>query len=302
MAISDLAAVDLNLLVLFEALLIERSVSRAARRLGLAQPSVSNALGRLRLMFGDDLFTRTPQEMRPTPRALELSEPIMSALQQVRAALKPPEAFDPATATQTFSVAAADNVDFALALAGASLSEAAPNATFDIVSLTGSASAYSMLDDGSLDIAVGLFRAVPKRFNTVSLYWERYVCVAHSENPELVDHLSLEKFVALRHLGVTRDAGMIDAALASRNLSRYIAMRVQFFSAVPYLLEKTQMLAVVGERAGQHLAATMNVKCYPLPFDVEPWNVSAIWRRQDKADEAITWLVTMLRQASALLA
>jgi DNA-binding transcriptional LysR family regulator len=302
MAISDLAAVDLNLLVLFEALLIERSVSRAAQRLGLAQPSVSNALNRLRVMFGDDLFVRTPHEMRPTSRALELSEPIINALQQVRAALKPAEAFDPATATQTFTIAAADNVDFALALAGASLSEAAPNATFDIISLAGSASAYSMLDDGSLNIAVGLFRAVPKRFNTVSLYWERYVCVAYNENPELIDELTLEEFVALPHLAVTRDAGMIDVALASRGLSRRIAMRAQFFSVVPYLLEKTRLLAVVGERAGHHLAATMNVKCYRLPFDVEPWNVSAVWPRQDIPDKAMTWLVTMLRQASALLA
>jgi len=112
----NLATVDLNLLVVFEALLIERSVSRAAQRLGLAQPSVSNALNRLRALFDDEVFIRTPQEMRPTPRALELAEPIVEALQQVRAALTPPAGFDLSTSTRTFTGAAADNADSPLLL------------------------------------------------------------------------------------------------------------------------------------------------------------------------------------------
>jgi DNA-binding transcriptional LysR family regulator len=301
MASADLAGIDLNLLVLFEALLIERNVSRAARRLGLAQPSASNALNRLRALFGDDLFIRTPQEMRPTPRAMELAEPIISALQRVRSALEPPAAFDPATATRKFTIAGADNVDFALALVGLRLSQAAPYAEFDLITSAGPGPAYSMLDAGSLDIAVGFFRAVPKRFSTVSLYWERYVCIAHGGHPELVDGLNLETFVALPHLAVTREAGIIDAALAKRGLERRIAMRVPFYALIPYIFEN-RLIAVVGERIGHHLAATMNVRCYPVPLDIEPWNVSAVWLRQDNPDKALTWLVTLLRQASALLA
>jgi DNA-binding transcriptional LysR family regulator len=302
MATPNLAAVDLNLLVVFEALLIERSVSRAARRLGLAQPSVSNALNRLRVLLADDVFLRTPQEMRPTPRALELAEPIIDALQQVRSALIPPAEFDPSTSTQKFAVAAADNADFALALVGKRLSEAAPHAVFSVISLAGSATAYSVLDEGSVDVAVGLFRAVPKRFSIVSLYWERYVCIADREHPDLVDGLTLEKLIALPHLAVTRDAGMIDAALTSRGLRRRVTMQVPFFSVVPYLIEGSRLLAVVGERIGHHLATTMGVRCYPLPFEIEPWNISAVWPRQGNSpDEAVAWLVTMLRQASALL-
>ena len=301
MATPNLADVDLNLLVVFEALLIERNVSRAARRVGLAQPSVSNALARLRALVGDDLFIRTPQEMRPTPRALELAEPIVHALQEVRAALELPSAFDPATATQNFTIGAADNVDFALAIAVPRLSWAAPRAEFSLISLANSASAYSMLDAGSLDIAVGLFRAVPKRFNTASLYWERYVCIADGDNMELVDGLTLEKFAALPHLAVTREAGIVDDALVKRGLERRIAVRVPFFAVVPYIIETSQLLAVVGERIGHRLATTANIKCYPLPFEVERWNVSAIWTRHEKPDEALSWLVTMLRQASAVL-
>jgi DNA-binding transcriptional LysR family regulator len=98
MASADLAAIDLNLPALFEAFLIERSASRAARPLGLAQPSVSNALNHPHVLFGDDLFMRTPQEMRPAPRAQELLVPIISALQHVRAALKPATASEPVAA------------------------------------------------------------------------------------------------------------------------------------------------------------------------------------------------------------
>jgi DNA-binding transcriptional LysR family regulator len=298
----NLATVDLNLLVVFEALLIERNVSRAAQRLGLAQPSVSNALNRLRVLLADDVFIRTPQEMRPTPRALELAEPIIDALQQVRSALTPPAGFDPATSTQKFTVAAADNADFALALVGKRLSEAAPHAVFSVISLAGAATAYSVLDEGSVDVAVGLFRAVPKRFSTASLYWERYVCIADHGHPDLIDGLTLEKLIALPHLAVTRDAGMIDAALASRRLRRRVTMQVPFFSVVPYLIQGSRLLAVVGERIGHHLAATMGVRCYSLPLDIEPWNISAVWPRQGNSpDEAVSWLVTMLRQASALL-
>jgi DNA-binding transcriptional LysR family regulator len=302
MSAPDLAEIDLNLLVVFEALLIERNVSRAARRVGLAQPSVSNALTRLRALFSDDLFIRTPQEMRPTPRALDLAEPIRQALQQVRSALQPPAAFNPAIATRRFTLGAADNADFALAIGLPAFCQAAPHAELKIITVANYATAYSMLDAGSLDIAVGLFRAVPKRFKTISLYWERYVCAAHHDHPELVDGLKLESFVSLPHLTVTRDtAGIVDAALAKRGLARRVAVQVPYFAVVPHLIENTRLLAVVGERIGHRFAATASVRCHRIPLDLEPWNVSAVWTRQDNPDKATAWLLAMLQQTSALL-
>jgi len=94
---------------------------------------------------------------------------------------------------------------------------------------------------------------------------------------------------------------IVDDALVKRGLERRIAVRVPFFAIVPYIIETSQLLAVVGERIGHRLATTANIKCYPLPFEVERWNVSAIWTRHEKPDEALSWLVTMLRQASAVL-
>ncbi len=301
MNVPNLAAVDLNLLVAFEALLIERNVSRAARRVGLTQPSMSNALARLRALLDDELFIRTPQEMRPTARALDLAEHIGAALQEIRAALKPPAAFEPANTARKFAIGAADNVDFALGIGLPALCKAAPNADFSIKMIT-YAEALSMLDAGSLDIAVGHFRAVPKRFNCVSLYWERYVCVAHSEHRGLADGLTLEKFIGLPHLFVTRDtAGIVDAALAERGLKRRIAIEVPNFAVVAHALEDTDLLAVVGERIGHRFAAMTKLKCHPLPLDLQPWNVSAVWPRQDDTDKGVAWLLAMLQQTSAIL-
>src|SRR3954451_3176917 len=117
----NLAGFNLNLLRVFEALFIERSVSRAARRIGLTQPSLSNTLSRLRILVHDDLFVRTPQGMRPTSRALELASPIEKALNQIRMALNAPERFDPSVTIRQFSIGASDNVDPAYHRASASL-------------------------------------------------------------------------------------------------------------------------------------------------------------------------------------
>jgi hypothetical protein len=110
----------------------------------------------------------------------------------------------------------------------------------------------------------------------------------------------LEKFVELRHLAVTRDVGAVDDALAKQGLERSVAVDVPFYAIVPYMIEGSRLLSVVGERIGHRLAATTSVSCYPLPITVEPWNVSAVWPQQDKP--SISWLVTLIRQASALLA
>src|SRR4051794_30886102 len=245
----NLAGFNLNLLLVFEALFIERSVSRAARRIGLTQPSLSNALSRLRILVHDDLFVRTPQGMRPTSRALELASPIEKALNQIRMALNASESFDPAITTRQFSIGASDNVDYSLSVGFPAFYRAAPYAQFNIVDAIGAESAFSMLDSGTIEIAVGLFRSLPKRFNSTFLYSERYVCVARRDHPDLADGLTLEEFVMLPHLAITRaSVGIVDAALAERGLVRRIALQIPSFALVPHMLAGTNLLAVVGER------------------------------------------------------
>src|SRR6185437_12887590 len=211
----NLAAVDLNLLVAFEALLVERNVSRAAKRIGLAQPSMSSALARLRLLFADELFVRTPREMRPTPRALALAGPVCQALQQIRTSLKKPEIFDPAATERRFMIGGSDNADFSLAPAMAHVLKAAPKIAIEILSLEKD-SAVAMLDDGVLDFAVGCFDAQPKRFASAALYRDRYVCVRDRRLQPQRNRLTLEDFARARHLHVALDtAGSIDETLAA---------------------------------------------------------------------------------------
>jgi DNA-binding transcriptional LysR family regulator len=263
---------------------------------------VSNALSRLRLIVGDDLFVRTPQGMRPTPRALELAGPVGNALEQIRVALSASEKFDPSNTQRQFSIGVSDNVDFALSTGFPKIVRTAPCARFDIIDATGVELAISMLDSGSIEIAVGLFHSLPKRIDSVWLYSERYICVARRGHPDLVGGLTLEKLAALPHLSIKRDtAGIVDAALAEKGLARRIAVQVPTFALVPHMLEGSDLLTVVGERIGRGFSRSANLECHTLPLALQAWEISAAWRRQTNPDEGVLWLVSMLRQAADVL-
>src|SRR5262249_47428367 len=188
----NLASIDLNLLVAFEALLAERNVSRAAQRVGLAQPSMSHALTRLRVLFGDELFVRTPREMKPTPRALDLAAPIADALEQVRRAFEPTSTFDPRASDRRFRVAGSQYVDFVLGvLLVPMLMRAAPRACFEALHKD-ETEAIQLLDTGVIDLAIGRFTDAPKRLRAAPLYEERWVCIARRDHPGLRDGLTLD--------------------------------------------------------------------------------------------------------------
>ena len=302
MAAPNLAGINLSLLLVFEALIDEQSVSRAARKVGLTQPAVSNALSRLRLLVHDDLFVRTPKGMRPTPRALELVEPIRDALAQIRTALEQPERFDPATTERQFAIGASDNLDFSLAMCVPAILEAAPRAGLSWVDAVGPEVVLRLLDAGSIDIAVGRFDVLPKRLVSVPLYTERYACVARRGHPDLTDGVTLDQLVALPHLLVTRDTTqIIDAALAERGLARRSTVRVPYFALVPHALRNTSLLAVVGERIARACAEDGTLEYHDLPIDLPPWEISAVWRRQVNRDEGVLWLAGVLKQAASKL-
>ncbi len=298
----NLASVDLNLLVAFEALLVERNVSRAAERVGRAQPSMSNALTRLRALFGDELFVRTPQEMRPTPRALELAAPVAEALEQVRRALEPHSAFDPARSTRRFRVVSNEYVDFILLVKILPvLMRLAPHIAFDV---RGEAEprAVELLDEGTADLAVGRFRSAPKRLLTEPLYQEHCVCVARRDHPALAGGLTLDSFLALPHLVVSPSCNpthIVDEALRPHGLQRRVIHTIHSFAVVPYVLEISDLLAVVGHRVAQRFAEVSRVAVHELPFAMESWTVSLLWSRRTDADPALAWLRARVREASA---
>jgi len=297
----NLASVDLNLLVAFEALLAERNVSRAAHRIGLTQPAVSNALSRLRTLFADELFVRTRYEMQPTPRALDLARPICSALDQVRLAFDTSIPFSADSAKRRFRIGGSDNADFAIAPAFAKLQRVAPNIDFEVFALERTA-AISMLDEGTLDLSVGAIGALPKRFFSVALYQDRYMCLSNRDSAHAQKGLSLESFVATPHVRVSHDThGQVDNVLAKQGLARRIALVVPNFAAVPYLVEHCDLLAVVGERIALRFAALPWIAIHDLPIPSDAWTIRAIWNRRGNSDVAVTWLRTALQAACASL-
>jgi len=213
-------AFDLNLLVVFDGLFREGSVTRAGRRLGMSQPALSHALNRLRYLLKDQLFIRTPKGMVPTPRAEQLALPLRHALAQMEQALEP-ETFVAAQANRRFSIAI--NNYAAIVVAAplvAAVSAAAPVAQLDLRP-SGTLDVFDRLDSGELELGIGTFGAVGERFGSAALLEDRFVAVMRRGHPAGRGKLSAEVFGALAHIeGATSDRGAAALSLRGRRPRR----------------------------------------------------------------------------------
>jgi DNA-binding transcriptional LysR family regulator len=300
----DLGRVDLNLLVVYEALMKERHVGRAAVRLSLSQSATSHALGRLRTMFDDPLFVRHPRGIEPTPRGRELAQPISGALSQLRELLNPPAAFDPATLDRTFTIAAHD---YALAILMPSLMAdlrvRAPGVDVRCVSMPPS-EVIDALDHGGLDFALGGFVGIDAhRVARTMLFADRFVGVARRDHPLLrTGSMSLEDFTGLPHVLMSATGeprGDIDAALSSRGLERRVAMTVPNFLALPYVIERADVIGVLPERLALRAAATASLSVFELPIDTDPVTCSMLTLAPLAGRPEFTWLTMLLKTAAS---
>lgn len=293
----NLANIDLNLLLAFEALLGERSVTGAARRLGLRQPAMSAALGRLRTTVGDELFVRVGQTMQPTPRALRLAPGIAQALATLRTTLGPELPFEPATAEQTFALGL---TDYALAVLGPSLVAAVRGAgrglhlrfvTFEKETVG------PMIDGGVLDLAVGVFPDPPPGAIVTALLEERFVGIARRGHPALGGELDAAAYAALDHALYTtrRDAtGAIDVALAVRGLRRRVALTVPFVSLLPEIVASSDLVAAIPARVSETLRDG-RIESFPIPLDIAPWTLQMLWSPLARSDRGNAWLRDTVR-------
>ncbi len=301
----NLSAVDLNLLVVFEALMAERSVTRAARRVGLSQPAASNALSRLRALFRDDLLVRVPGGMEPTAKARDLVEPVRDALDRLRGVLDGGTGFDPATARRAFTLAASDYVAF---LVLPSLMEAvgriAPGIDLRQRHLA-KESVEAAIDRGEADAALGVFPQLSKRIRAVPLFRERFVLAARRGHPALDGGaLTPEEFAALPHVLMTlrRDAtGAIDDALAGLGLKRRVALTVADHLLVPFVIAASDMVAALPQRMAQRFAECTGLMIREVPLPLPPWDVSLIWGGATDRDSAQVWLRKLLTHATGAL-
>ena len=296
----DIRAVDLNLLKAFDALTNERAVTRAAGRIGLSQPAMSHALSRLRGLFADDLFVRTPTGMEPTARAREIAPLIAAAIEHIEAALNLGIGFDPAKSTGIFTAGMAEYAEVALVgrLAESFASQAA-KATLRLTPLTG-AEAAEQLDRGAIDVAVAHMRALPGHLDSMMLLRDPFVLVARRGHPLVAQSLSLEAYAALDHVLVSPrgDAtGAIDRALVDFGLKRRIALLVATYLALPVALAASDLVATVPRRTAQQIAAIAEIEIMPLAIDLAV-PVSMAWHRRATSEPAQSWFRSLLIEAA----
>ncbi|MBD2181648.1 LysR family transcriptional regulator [Planktothrix sp. FACHB-1355] len=289
----NLAGIDLNLLVVFDALMTERHVTRAGERLNLSQPATSNALARLRSLLGDELFVRSATGLQPTPKALELAKQIQPALQQIETALLCEDSFDPATSEIVFAIGMSDYTEFVLLpLLMQKLQAVAPRVRMRVRS-GDRQKLLSLLDSGELDLICGLFPEQVKWHSQQFLFQENYVCVCRRNHPLIGDSLSLEQYVAANHLLVSIKEDMIgrvDEVLASKNLKRHIAISIPHFTIAPFILAQTDLIATLAQRVARKFTEVENLKILALPLGMQGFSVYIRWHMSNENNPASVWL------------
>lgn len=288
-----LARLDLNLLVALDALLTERSVTRAAGRIGISQSAMSHALGRLRTAFSDELLTRAPDGMRPTPRALALMAPVQAALAQIQEITAAPDAFDPATADLTFTLGIPDSTEVLLMpTLIAHLQAVAPGVKL----LLHTVDRHRILDDldtGRVDLGIGVFEQGQTHHKRRILNKENYLCIFNAQLVGVSAPISLDDYVRLPHLltSLVESAhGVVDDALAKIGRKRVIALTSPRFSVTPFVVRQAPVIATMHSRLARFFAESMGLTVSPAPIVLPDVSISMIWHASNDAVPSQRWL------------
>jgi DNA-binding transcriptional LysR family regulator len=295
---------DLNLLRVFDEVMAERSLTRAARNLSLTQPAISNAMRRLRDTLGDELLRRSGQGVEPTPRALALWPTVREALRQLQETLAP-GAFEPASAQTTFVLAMADATAAEIVPGLAHILETeAPGLALRVLPLA-TRDPRRLLEDGAADLAIGYFPAaladmtaseqagLGAGFEHRRLYDGEYVAVMRTGHALARGPLTLARFCAARHLLVSfsgRPFGFIDEALASLGERRRVVMTVNQFFTAGQVVANSNLLTVLPRHFVRTTGMAPNLLLRDLPFDVPPVHVDMLWHRRARVLGAQGWL------------
>jgi DNA-binding transcriptional LysR family regulator len=294
-----LGGIDLNLLVVFDAVMQDRSVTRAGQRLGLSQPAMSHALNRLRHMLKDQLFVRSPKGMVPTPRAEQLAGPVRTALDGFRQALEPAR-FDPSSATQTYRIAV-DNYS-AVVMAGAATAQilkSAPAVALDFRP-SGTLDVTDLLDRGAIDLAIGSFARPGERFAREPLLRDAFVAVLRKNHAAAAGALSVATLAAVPHLEISsvhHATDFVDEVLARHKLKRRIALRAPFLSA-GRILATSDMIAVFPRRVAEELVRYRPLVIRPLAHPSPAIETAMIWTRRVDDLPAHRWLRDAVAKAA----
>ena len=299
---------DLNLLRVFDEVMAERSLTKAANNLALTQPAVSNAMRRLRETLGDDLVRRSGQGLEPTPRATALWPAVREALRQLQDSLIP-SPFDPASSSATFVIAMADATAAEL-VPGllAAVEREAPSISIRVVPLS-TRDPRGLLDQEKADLAIGHFPAVLAdltasaqsggviNFVSQRLYNGEYVCVMRKDHPLAHEPLTLDRFCAARHMLVSfsgRPFGFVDQALTSLQRQRRIVITVNQFFTAGRVVAQSDVLTVLPRHFVRVADVGNELVIRPLPFDMPIVHVDSLWHQRLQRSSAHQWLRSVI--------
>jgi DNA-binding transcriptional LysR family regulator len=293
----NLAGVDLNLLVVFDAVTSEGSVTRAGTRLGMSQPAVSNALARLRHLLKDDLFVRENGSMRPTPRALELTGPVRNALRQIEGVFDPSD-FDPVRDARVFKFAMSDHAAVTvLPELVRRLEIMAPNVNLHVRPKS-NLTVANLLDTHEIDFALGVMPDPPPlRFSRTTLFEDVMVCVMRRGHALAKGEITLARYASATHLAV-RPAGektnLVDHVLERQGLKRRRAVTVNQFLVVPAVVSKTNLVSTLFQRTAEQLGILENPDLVTRPLPWERVQATLFWNSTMTQHKAHRWMRSVL--------
>lgn len=300
---ANLSSLDIKLLIVFDAIMRERNITRAAYDVNMTQPSVSNALSRLRTLFDDQLFVRVRGGVEPTPRAVELAGPVREALGRLHDILEP-VTFSPATAVHTFQLAVSEPCAIlVIPELQKRIAAEAPGIRFRLKAKR-NRSLVADFESGEVHFALGIMERLPPRMQRVALFEDAYVCVMRPSHPLASGPLSPEDFLAAEHIAVThrRDTSvLVDDKLADIGVTRNVVATVHQISLAPLILESRDVILITYRRLVPYLERYTDLSVAPLPFDIGVVVNELAWSDKLSAHPGHHWLREQISDVCATL-
>lgn len=300
----QLSGVDANLLVALHALLQERSVVRAGRRLALSPSATSHALARLRDLLGDALLVRAGRQLVPTARGEALLAPLGRLIAEMESILRPAAPLEPATLRRAFRVATTDHVQFVLLRRlDALLRREAPKVDLYFVPLP--LRAADALREGNMDLAIGVFDEPAADLGRMSLFDDQLVSVVRARHKALRGALTLRRFAELDHVLVAPNgtpSGLLDKQLAALGLDRRVARTVPTFLDAPFLVAHSDLIVSLPARLVLPLLTLLRLRILRTPLPLPGFTISAIWHRRQDEDAEHVWFRNVVTRVAEDLA
>ncbi len=310
----NIAKIDLNLLVYLDVLLREGSVTKAANKLSITQPAMSNGLRRLRDLFNDPILVRTSEGMTPTERALQLQPVIRDVLSKLEATIQPETEFEPETSERTFRIMASDYAESTLLMVLLEQLQAqAPHISLDVI--TPSDVTYHDVEQGKVDMAINRFEELPLSFHQKVVWYDSFSCVVNAKHP-FIDSFGKDEYLDSKHIWVSKTGfgvgvgidpkeiqklGWVDAELQKQGCVRDISVFTRHYHVALQLAKKYNLIATLPSRVAKLYGDDPAVKIIDPPFDVPPIALKMAWSPLLQHDAGHIWLRRLITQVAETL-